>query len=91
MSLTDVQDSLFGRVLPGVPILPVLELLVPVLVFTEHHHDHALRGRDLLHERSTCTSVPRSDALSGVVFVAVWCCCVLHVLSEKKIVSPELC
>lgn len=43
-SLTDVEDSLFGRVLPRVPVLPVFKLLVSVLIFTEHHHDHALRG-----------------------------------------------
>lgn len=42
-SLTDVQDSLFGRVLPGVPVLPVFKLLVSVLILTEHHHDHTLR------------------------------------------------
>lgn len=42
-SLTDVEDSLFGRVLPRVPVLPVFKLLVSVLIFTEHHHDHALR------------------------------------------------
>lgn len=44
VGLTDVQDSLFGGVLPGVPVLPVFKLLVSVLVFTEHHHDHALGG-----------------------------------------------
>lgn len=46
--LTDVQDPLFGRVLPGVPVLPVFELLVSVLVLAEHHHDDALSGRKRL-------------------------------------------
>lgn len=40
--LTDVQNSLFGRVLAGVPVLPVFKLLISVLVLTENHHDHAL-------------------------------------------------
>lgn len=45
-SLTDVEDSLFGRVLSRVPVLPVFKLLVSVLIFAEHHHDHTLRRKN---------------------------------------------
>ena len=44
--LTDVEDPLLGGVLSGVPVLPVLQLLVPVLILAEHHHDNTLEHTD---------------------------------------------
>lgn len=43
--LTNVQDSLFGSVLVGVPVFPILQLLVSALVFPKDNHDNSLRRK----------------------------------------------
>lgn len=41
-NLTDVQAPLLSGVLPGVPVLPVFQLIVSALLLSKHHHDDAL-------------------------------------------------
>lgn len=41
--LTYVQDSLFGSVLAGVPVFPILQLLVSALIFPKDNHDNTLQ------------------------------------------------
>lgn len=43
--LTNVQDSLFGGVLAGVPVFPILQLLVSALVFPKDNHDDTLKWK----------------------------------------------
>lgn len=40
---TYVQDSLFGSVLAGVPVFPILQLLVSALVLSKDNHDNTLK------------------------------------------------
>lgn len=41
--LTDIQTPLLGRVLPGVPVLPVFQLIVSALLLAKHNHHHTLQ------------------------------------------------
>lgn len=40
---TNIQDSLFRSVLPGVPVFPVVQLLIPAFVFSKDHHNNTLQ------------------------------------------------
>lgn len=42
---TNIQDSLFGCVLPGVPVFPILQLLISALVFPKDNHDNTLKQK----------------------------------------------
>lgn len=44
--LTNVQDSLLGSMLSGVPVVPVLQLLIATFVLSKHHHHHTLEHKD---------------------------------------------
>lgn len=46
LDLTDVEAPLLRRVLPGVPVLPVFQLVVSALLLPEHHHHHTLTGEE---------------------------------------------
>lgn len=70
--LTDVQYSLFGRVLPRVPVLPVFKLLVSVLVLAEDHHDHALRQTQTEETRVWMLNVNVSSSFGfGILFSGI--------------------
>lgn len=42
LTLTNVKDSLLSCVLPGMPVLPIFQLLISVFILTENNHDHTL-------------------------------------------------
>lgn len=42
LTLTNVKDSLFSCVLPGMPVLPIFQLFISVFILTENNHDHTL-------------------------------------------------
>lgn len=44
---TYVQDSLFGSGLAGMPVFPVLQLLISALVFPKDNHDNSLQWRQI--------------------------------------------
>ncbi len=42
---TNIQDSLFSSVLAGVPVFPILQLLISAFVFTKDNHDNTLKWK----------------------------------------------
>lgn len=50
---TNIQDSLFSRVLARMPVFPILKLLVSALVLPKHNHDDALKtkGKDTVLQK----------------------------------------
>lgn len=62
--LTNVNAPLFGRVLTGVPVLPVSQLVFSAFVFSKNHHDHTLGMR-----RRYSIRTPAGEQLQGKTLV----------------------